>query len=57
MSFCNSIETLGKDNFDSWKIQIEAILVKNELWDYVNGYVQHPDTEKEAVIWDKQGQS
>ena len=51
MSYVNN-NTLGKENFDTWKIQIQAILIKNDLWDYINESVQHPDTEKEPAIWD-----
>ena len=31
------IETLNRDNYDTWRIQIEALLIKNDLWDYVCG--------------------
>ena len=31
------IEPLGKDYFDTWKIQAEALLTKNESWKYVKG--------------------
>ena len=51
MSLFNRIETLEKGNFDSWKIQIEAVLIKNDLGNIVIYYVQRPDTEKEAVTW------
>ena len=31
------IEKLSKDNYDTWRQQIEAILVKNDHWDFVDG--------------------
>lgn len=31
------IEPLSKDNYDTWKMQMEAILVKNDAWEYVKG--------------------
>lgn len=31
------IEPLSKDNYDTWKMQIEALMIKNDLWEYVNG--------------------
>ncbi|KMQ86502.1 rna-dependent dna polymerase [Lasius niger] len=31
------IEPLNKDNFDTWKIQMQALLVKTEGWQYVSG--------------------
>uniref|UniRef100_W8B6G9 Retrovirus-related Pol polyprotein from transposon TNT 1-94 n=1 Tax=Ceratitis capitata TaxID=7213 RepID=W8B6G9_CERCA len=31
------IELLSKDNFDTWSMQVEALLIKNDLWEYVNG--------------------
>ena len=30
------IEALNKDNFDTWKMQMETLLVKNNVWDFVN---------------------
>lgn len=27
----------NKDNYDTWKIQMEALLVKNDAWAYVKG--------------------
>jgi len=31
------IETLSKDNYDTWRIQVEALLMKNDIWQYVSG--------------------
>lgn len=31
------IEALQKENYDTWKIQMEALLIKNDAWNYVNG--------------------
>lgn len=31
------IETLSKDNYDTSRIQAEALLVKNDTWGYVSG--------------------
>lgn len=31
------IEALGRDNYDTWKLQMRALLVKNDAWGYVNG--------------------
>ena len=39
------LETLSKDNYDTWRIQVEAILIKNDTWGYVCG-----EKEKPAVI-------
>jgi hypothetical protein len=43
------IEPLGKENFDTWKIQIEALLIKNDSWKYVNGTIPKPKEPPEAV--------
>jgi hypothetical protein len=50
MSQTPTIEKLDKDNYDSWKLQIEAILIKNDHWNYVNGKEQKPaeGTEEET---------
>jgi hypothetical protein len=39
------IELLNKDNFDTWKLQIQAVLIKCDLWDYVNGDKAKPEPE------------
>lgn len=36
------IETLGKDNFDTWKLQMQALLIKNDAWAYVSGEIPKP---------------
>jgi len=42
MAQVTNIEKLNKDNFDTWKLQIEAVLIKNDHWDYVNGKLLKP---------------
>jgi len=37
------IEPLNRDNFDTWKIQMEALLVKNDSWGYVTGEIPKPE--------------
>ena len=37
------IEALAKDNFDTWKLQVRALLVKNDAWDYVSGEKVKPE--------------
>lgn len=37
------IELLNKENFDTWKIQMEALLVKNDAWSYVSGETVKPE--------------
>ena len=31
------IDTLNKTNYDTWRIKVQAILVKNDAWAYVSG--------------------
>lgn len=37
------IELLNKENFDTWKIQMEALLIKNDAWSYVGGDTVKPE--------------
>lgn len=46
------IDKLTKDNYDTWKLHVEAILVKNDLWCYVNGSRVKPETPVHAAAWD-----
>lgn len=45
------IEPLSKDNYDTWKMQIEALMVKSDLREYVNGEITLPvvGTSADAV--------
>lgn len=36
------IEVLNKGNYDTWKIQMEALLLKNDAWAYVCGEISKP---------------
>ena len=36
------IEALGKDNYDTWKLQMQAVLIKNDAWAYVSGFFAQP---------------
>lgn len=38
-----STEMLSEDNYDTWKVQMEALLIKNERWEYVNGEKRKPE--------------
>lgn len=40
-----NIEKLNKENFDTWKLQIGAILIKDDYWAYVNGNKPAPKPE------------
>ena len=53
------IEPLSKENYDTWKLQIEALLVKTDNWDYVSGKLKRPsviendaNSAKAADTWD-----
>lgn len=37
------IKKLKKDSFNPWKVHIEAILIKNRLWKYINGENTKPE--------------
>lgn len=41
-SLVGRIETLSKDNYDTWVLQMQAILIKADNWDYVSGEIKRP---------------
>lgn len=51
------MEKLCKDNYDTWRIQIKAILVKNDHWEYVSGIIPKPENTPEnaaeIIAWEK----
>ncbi|CAH2020555.1 unnamed protein product [Acanthoscelides obtectus] len=36
------IDSLSRDNYDTWKIQMKALLVRNDHWSYVSGEIKQP---------------
>jgi len=42
------IETLNRENYDTWKMQMRALLVKNDEWSYVSGKI----TKLEVIFGD-----
>ncbi|CAK9809149.1 Retrovirus-related Pol polyprotein from transposon TNT 1-94 [Anthophora quadrimaculata] len=40
------IEALTGTNYDTWKIQMRAVLIKCDLWCYVNGAAKTPTVDK-----------
>lgn len=46
------IDPLSKENYESWKLQAEAILIKNDVWKYTNGKIPKP-IETATVDLDK----
>ena len=43
------IEALNKDNYDTWKLQMQALLVKNDAWTYVSGECVKPEGDEAAA--------
>lgn len=53
-------ESLNKENYDMWKMFMEALLVKNDLWQYVSGTSVKPEviagnavSENTARMWEQ----
>lgn len=42
------IELLDKNNFDIWKLQMQAVLIKSDLWEYVSGDLVKPEIDEGA---------
>ncbi|KAJ3663597.1 hypothetical protein Zmor_007844 [Zophobas morio] len=48
----DELEVLGRDNYDTWKIQMKALLIKNDAWGYVSGSnVKPEDNAAEVQEW------
>lgn len=54
------IESLKRDNYDTWRMHMEAILVKNDAWTYISGECSKPalivgnmDSETAVKSWEK----
>lgn len=51
------IEKLSKENFDTWRMQMEAILIKNDHWSYVNGELKEPVDQEDIKVRKKVDQN
>lgn len=45
------MELLARDNYDTWKIHMQAILIKNGLWKHVSGERPKPTGEAAIEAW------
>jgi len=45
------IPLLSRENYDTWKIRIQALMTKNKTWAYVNGTKPKPEAPAEARAW------
>lgn len=36
-------EPLNRENYDTWRIHVEALLFKNDEWDFVSGVSVKPE--------------
>lgn len=49
------IELLTKENYETWKIQVEALLTKNGTWPYVSGEIAKPNAAGDELNnWKKE---
>jgi hypothetical protein len=44
------IEALNKDNYDTWRMHMEALLIKNDSWQYVNGDIRKPEPGLQGTV-------
>lgn len=45
------IQPLDRDNYDTWKVQVKALLVKGDTWGYVSGEIVKPEDEAAILQW------
>jgi transposase InsO family protein len=43
MNATNRIELLDKSNYDTWKLRMQALLIKEDLWEHVSGISTKPE--------------
>lgn len=51
MAALHKIENLNSTNYETWKVQVRALLTRNQVWKYVNGSLAKPDSPEEASAW------
>jgi len=45
------IEKLDDSNYESWKMDVESLLIYDDLWEYTSGETLKPAEEKNASVW------
>jgi len=57
LSAVTRIEALNNENYDTWRMHMEALLIKNDSWQYVNGDTVKPEATENNVnevrAWEK----
>jgi len=57
LSAVTRIEALNKENYDTWRMHMEALLIKNDSWQYVSGDAVKPEATESNVnkvrAWEK----
>lgn len=40
------IKLLNENNYDTWKLQMQVVLIKADLWKYINGTLPKPESDE-----------
>ena len=48
-----NIDKLDTDNYQTWKLLMEMVLLHQDLWFLVDGSTPMPSTEKDLAEWKK----
>jgi hypothetical protein len=49
MNATNRIELLDKSNYNTWKLRMQALLIQEDLWEYVSGISSKPEPGENNV--------
>lgn len=49
-------DKLNRSNYDTWRLQMKAMLVKDGLWQYVSGDLPRPTAAAGVPEWDREDQ-
>ena len=44
------IKLLGEEKYDTWRLQVQPLLIKSDLWDYASGACEKPIAGHVAAI-------
>ena len=48
-TYSTRLELLTRDNYDTWKIQAEALCIKHDTWGYISGEIKEPTVSTDVT--------
>jgi len=56
--YIDCMEPLNRENYETWRVHMESVLVMHDLWEYVSGKKMKPEedagTRETIALWERE---